>query len=81
MRRVWAMSLGLLLGGAGVANAQSTVLGPKDGVGLPPADLERVKVGDVAPDFTLEAYRGPPVTLSQFRGQKNVVLVFYRGHW
>jgi cytochrome oxidase Cu insertion factor (SCO1/SenC/PrrC family) len=72
--------LAVVLGAAGAAG-QKPVLGPKDGHGLPPTDLERVKVGDVAPDFTLEAFRGPPVTLSRFRGKKNVILVFYRGHW
>jgi cytochrome oxidase Cu insertion factor (SCO1/SenC/PrrC family) len=64
-----------------VTRAGATPLGPVDGDGLAPTDLERVKVGDPAPDFTLEAETGTPVTLSQFRGQKNVVLVFYRGHW
>ena len=44
-------------------------------------DIERVQVGHEAPDFTLASLAGPPVTLSDFRGQKNVVLVFYRGHW
>lgn len=55
--------------------------GPMDGLDLPPADLDRVQVGDVAPDFTLTSLAGPPVTLSDFRGEKDVVLVFYRGHW
>ncbi len=61
-----------------LAHAQ---LGPKDGVSLKPTDLERVKVGDAAPDFTLENMDGTKITLSDFRGKKNVVLVFYRGHW
>jgi cytochrome oxidase Cu insertion factor (SCO1/SenC/PrrC family) len=61
-----------------VAHAQ---LGPKDGANLKPTDIERVKVGDVAPDFTLENVDGTKITLSDFRGKKNVVLVFYRGHW
>lgn len=56
-------------------------LGPVDGRDLPPADLERVKVGDVAPDFTLENVDGRPVTLSSLRGKKKVALVFYRGYW
>jgi cytochrome oxidase Cu insertion factor (SCO1/SenC/PrrC family) len=56
-------------------------LGPIDGNNLPPTDLERVKVGAPAPDFTLEDEKGAPIALSQFRGKKNVVLVFYRGHW
>lgn len=54
--------------------------GPKNGADLPPADLTRVKVGDEAPDFTLNDQDGKPVTLSDYRG-KNVVLVFYRGYW
>lgn len=36
-----------------------------------------IGVGDVAPDFTLRDQNGHPVTLSQFRGKKNVVLFFY----
>jgi AhpC/TSA family len=56
-------------------------LGPKDGASLPPTDLERIKVGQPAPDFTLENMDGNPVSLSDFRGKKSVVLVFYRGQW
>jgi mycoredoxin-dependent peroxiredoxin len=36
-----------------------------------------VEVGSVAPDFTLNDYNKQPVTLSSFRGDKNVLLVFY----
>jgi peroxiredoxin len=50
-------------------------------VGLPPSDTGRVRAGLMAPDFTLEAFRGGRVTLSKFRERKNVVLAFYRGHW
>jgi hypothetical protein len=39
------------------------------------------KVGDQAPDFTLPDAAGRPVTLADYRGQKPVVLVFYRGYW
>jgi len=60
---------------------EEVVLGPVDGHDLPSTDLDRVQVGDLAPDFTLASLAGPPVTLSSFRGAKNVVLVFYRGHW
>jgi peroxiredoxin Q/BCP len=35
-----------------------------------------LKVGDVAPDFTLESQRGASVQLSKLRG-KTVVLWFY----
>ncbi len=56
-------------------------LGPRDGAELPPTDLERVAVGTVAPDFALQTLAGDTLILSAFRGAKNVVLVFYRGHW
>jgi thioredoxin-dependent peroxiredoxin len=36
-----------------------------------------VRVGDPAPDFTLLAATGEPVSLSQFRGRSEVVLFFY----
>ena len=36
-----------------------------------------VDVGDLAPDFTLTDQDRQPVTLSSFRGVKNVVVVFY----
>ena len=71
----------LMLGVGRFVYAAEVVLGPKDGDGLAPTDLERVKVGDPAPDFTLEDEKGTPISLSQFHGEKNVVLVFYRGHW
>ena len=35
-----------------------------------------VEIGQEAPDFTLKSHTGEEVTLSQFRGKKNVVLVF-----
>jgi peroxiredoxin len=35
-----------------------------------------LKVGDVAPDFTLRAHDGSEVTLSKLRGQR-VVLAFF----
>jgi cytochrome oxidase Cu insertion factor (SCO1/SenC/PrrC family) len=56
-------------------------LGPKDGMELKPTDLQRMKVGDTAPDFTLENMDGNRISLSDFRGKKSVILVFYRGQW
>ena len=35
-------------------------------------------VGEQAPDFTLPSSSGDRVTLSDYRGQENVVLLFYR---
>ena len=44
---------------------------------LKPVDsVLKVRVGQLAPDFTLPAVHGEPVTLSQFRGRSNVVLSF-----
>jgi peroxiredoxin len=36
-----------------------------------------LKAGDQAPDFDLRSHRGGRVKLSDFRGQKNVVLAFH----
>src|SRR4029078_6959808 len=36
-----------------------------------------VEVGDKAPDFTLKDQHGQAATLSDFRGEKNVVIIFY----
>jgi peroxiredoxin (alkyl hydroperoxide reductase subunit C) len=35
------------------------------------------EVGDVAPDFKLPSVSEGDITLSQFRGEKNVVLSFH----
>ena len=49
---------------------------------LKPRDsVLKVKVGELAPDFTLPAVRGGKVTLSQYRGKKNVVLSFVPAAW
>jgi cytochrome oxidase Cu insertion factor (SCO1/SenC/PrrC family) len=56
-------------------------LGPKDTGTFKPTELDRVKVGDTAPDFTLEDADGNQISLSDYRGKKSVVLVFYRGYW
>ena len=56
-------------------------LGPKDGADLSPTDLNRIKVGQPAPDFSLEDASGKTIALSEFRDKKTVVLVFYRGYW
>jgi peroxiredoxin len=40
----------------------------------------KIKVGDVAPDFTLLHYDGQgvkPVSLHDFKGKKNVVVAFF----
>lgn len=74
-----AIAVGVLFLMRGVTG--SPPLGPVDGGDLPPTDLERVAVGDAAPDFSLRALSGDVHRLSDYRGEQNVVLVFYRGHW
>ena len=40
----------------------------------------KLKIGDVAPDFTLLEYDGQgvkPVSLHEFKGKKNVLLAFF----
>ena len=66
---------------AAMDEVKEIMLGPADGHDLPPTDIDRVLAGQMAPDFSATSLSGPVVTLSQFRGEKNVVLFFYRGHW
>lgn len=65
----------------GAVTGVGVTLGPADGADLPGEALHRVGVGDPAPDFTLASLDGEPVTLSDHRGSRTVLLVFYRGHW
>jgi len=49
---------------------------------LKPIDSKlNVKVGDPAPDFTLPSVSGENISLSQFRGKKNVVISFVPAAW
>ena len=69
------------------SSAQSTEAGPvsppamSDGepgsAGLSESEPE----GMIAPKFTLPSAAGDSVSLDSFAGDKNVVLVFYRGFW
>lgn len=43
----------------------------------PQAPVTSLKVGDLAPDFTLLDQNWKPVRLADFRGKKNLVLAFY----
>ena len=55
----------------------STLEGASASAGAPEPEPQ----GDVAPKFTLPSATGGPVSLDSFAGNKNVVLVFYRGFW
>jgi peroxiredoxin (alkyl hydroperoxide reductase subunit C) len=49
---------------------------------LKPIDSRlKVKVGDPAPDFTLPAVSGEKITLSQYKGKKNVMISFVPAAW
>lgn len=49
---------------------------------LKPVDSKlNVKVGQNAPDFTLRAVSGETITLSRYRGKKNVVISFVPAAW
>lgn len=49
---------------------------------LKPIDsILKVKVGALAPDFTLPSIQGPKITLSQFKGRKNIILSFVPAAW
>jgi len=69
---------------AATASARSQAFGddiysPGD---LKPRDsVLKVKVGDMAPDFTLPSVSGGKVTLADYRGRKNVVLSFVPAAW
>jgi len=78
------LSFALLVALAVTACAQQTQTPPAAPAGqkaqaaTPPAvPKTHLKVGDPAPDFTLSNTKGERVSLSDFRGKKNVVLAFY----
>ncbi len=49
---------------------------------LKPIDsVPKLKVGDLAPNFTLPAVSGEKIVLNQYRGKKNVVLSFIPAAW
>jgi hypothetical protein len=60
----------LVVASVGTVSAQTK---PSEGGSMP-------KVGDIAPDFTLKYFDGKDlkdVSLSEYRGKKNVVLGFF----
>ncbi len=49
---------------------------------LKPTDsILKVKVGDIAPDFSLPAVSGGRISLGKYRGKRNVVLSFVPAAW
>ena len=72
----------VLLGGLVVAASMSPLLtrhAQGQASAKPPVPL-KLKVGDMAPDFSLFAFDGQKLqkySLSDFRGKKNVALAFF----
>ena len=59
---------------------QATILAPallQAQTPAPPPPKTHLKVGDMAPDFTLPATTGKPITLSDYRGKSMVVVGFF----
>jgi peroxiredoxin len=46
-----------------------------------PEDQPTLKVGDMAPDFTLPSHNEGELNLAWYRTRKNVVLAFYPADW
>ncbi len=67
----------VLVIGAALGYTYAVKAGPVGMESGPTVEEVELKVGDVAPDFTLPSAKGPAYTLSDYRGQKNVVLAFY----
>ena len=80
MKKIW-FGLLLLFAACSTTVCAQRADSTREEAGLSPTDLDRVHVGIQAPDFTLESSDNEQVTLSSYRGKKNVVLVFYRGYW
>ena len=45
------------------------------------AAVERIAVGQEAPDFTLTSSADETYSLSDLRGEKNLLMIFFRGTW
>jgi peroxiredoxin len=80
----WLFSVLMIFLGTVTVYAQSSSF--KDNIypvgKLKPRDsVLTLKPGDSAPDFTLPAVEGDKITLSQYRGIKNVVISFVPAAW
>ena len=84
VRDVMCLSVFVIMAGAALAYGQST--GFTENI-YPVGKLKstdsvlKVKVGDIAPDFTLPAVAGGTISLSQYKGKKNVVISFVPAAW
>ena len=79
-RAVAAGALLLTLGPAAIADAGAAAGGgrPQEPQAVPAA---RIAVGDQAPDFALRSLEGAGHRLSDLRGEKTAIVIFFRGTW
>jgi len=73
---VWLWLLSLILAPSSLLRAQNK---PPNKAEKTPAPM-KLKVGDMAPDFTLLAFDGKElkkISLQDYRGKKNVALAFF----
>ncbi len=79
---LWILILSMVL--PGTAMAASFAYGDKifDPGPLAPVDSNLlVSINQKAPDFTLPAVSGKPISLSQYKGKKNVLITFIPAAW
>ncbi len=87
--RLGFVAVGLLMAAGVVCSAFQPVLAAEPGKGISlSADvahadaydaLRPIAIGKKAPDFTARTAEGKAIRLSEFKGKKNLVLVFYQG--
>jgi peroxiredoxin len=80
------LCIGILMILGGVATAYGQSAGFTDNIypvgKIKPTDsVLKLKVGDAAPNFTLPAVEGGKISLSQYKGKKNVVISFVPAAW
>ena len=71
------LTMGLVAALAGVALAQGPAPAAPGAPAAPPAVPTVVKVGDMAPDFTLQGTDGKTHKLSEYRGKQTVVVAWF----
>ena len=80
-RKIAVTALALALAWAPLASAKDSAAAADSASTADGADATRVEVGQSAPDFTLPDPEGADHALSSLKGEKNVLLVFFRGAW
>ena len=71
----------VLIVGLALGFGSATLFNRDRGTTLGEIHNAKLQVGDQAPEFELYDSTGSLIALSDFRGQKNVVLAFYPAAW